>query len=85
MSTEESFSDVSYEDDIGKENRELTAFVGAVTELFGSVQARISAADWLDESVLMDSPPRSTGRNWRAVTVAAEARLADRLMGVPDD
>jgi hypothetical protein len=47
--------------------------------MFGSEQARLAAGDWLDESELMDSPPRSTSRDWRAVTVAASARLADRL------
>jgi len=26
----------------------------------------------------MDSPPRSTSRDWRAVTVVASARLANR-------
>src|SRR5437867_723447 len=29
--------------------RELSAFIRAVTELFGSEQARLSAEDWLDE------------------------------------
>jgi hypothetical protein len=58
---------------------QLAAFIEAVTELFGLEQARLSAEDWLDESELMDSPPRSTSRDWRAVTVAASARLASRL------
>jgi hypothetical protein len=30
----------------------------AVTELCGPEQARLSAEDWLDESELIDSPPR---------------------------
>jgi hypothetical protein len=59
--------------------RELSAFIRAVTQLFGSEEARLSAEDWLDESELMDSPPLSTSRNWRAVTIAASARLANRL------
>jgi hypothetical protein len=79
MNTEESFSDLAYEDEAHKAERELAAFLGAVTELFGATQARISAEDWLDESALMDSPPRSASRDWRAVTVAASARLATRL------
>ena len=58
--------------------RELASFIGAVTELFGPEQAGLCADDWLDESELMDSPPRSTSRDWRAVTVAASARLANR-------
>jgi hypothetical protein len=59
--------------------RELAAFMRAVTELFGAEQARLSAEDWLDESGSKDSPPRSTTQDWRAVTVAAAARLAKRL------
>jgi hypothetical protein len=38
-----------------------------------------SGEDWLDESELMDGPPRSTSRDWRAVTVAASGRLVIRL------
>jgi hypothetical protein len=79
MNTEESFSNLTYEDDAHKAERELAAFLGAVTELFGSEQADLSAEDWLDESELVDSAPRSASRQWRAVTVAASARLANRL------
>ena len=59
--------------------RELSAFLAAVTELFGPEQAKHSTEEWLDEVELMDSPRRSTSRDWRAVTVAASARLANRL------
>ena len=59
--------------------RELSAFTGAVTELFGTEQARVSTEDWLEELTLMDMPSRSKERNWRAVTIAAAARLAKRL------
>ena len=79
MSTEESFSHSPCEDRIHMAEGELSAFITAVKELFGPEQARLSAEDWLDESQLMDSPPRSTRRAWRAVTVAASARLANRL------
>ncbi len=79
MNTEELFSDSAYEDEMHMAEGELCAFLVAVTELFGFEQARLSAEDWLDESEVMDSPPRSTSRDWRAVTVAASARLADRL------
>jgi hypothetical protein len=58
---------------------ELSAFISAVTQLFGPEQANLSAEDWLQESELIDSPPRSTSRDWRAVTIAASARLANRL------
>jgi hypothetical protein len=56
--------------------RELSAFIRAVTDLFGSEQARLSAEDWLDELASMDCLPGSTSRDWRAVTIAALARLA---------
>jgi hypothetical protein len=59
--------------------RELAAFIGAVTDLFGSEHARLSAEDWLDELALMDNFPGPTSRDWRSVTVAASARLASRL------
>ncbi|MFY9950995.1 MAG: hypothetical protein WA261_21065 [Candidatus Sulfotelmatobacter sp.] len=59
--------------------RELSAFTGAVTELFGTEQARVSTEDWLEELTLLDMPSRSKERNWRAVTIAAAARLAKRL------
>jgi hypothetical protein len=58
--------------------RELFAHIGAVTELFGPEQARSSAEDWLEEAELLEVP-RFTGREWRAITVAASVRLASRL------
>jgi len=59
--------------------RESSTFTGAVTELFGTEQARVSTEDWLEELTLLDMPSRSKERNWRAVTIAAAARLAKRL------
>jgi hypothetical protein len=59
--------------------RELGAFIRAVTELFGVEQAKLAADDWVDELELMDILPGSTGRDWGSVTVAASARLARRL------
>ena len=79
MDKEESFCNSTCEDQINMAERELSAFISAVTELFGPEQARLSTEDWLDESELMDSPPRSTSRDWRAVTVAASVRVANRL------
>jgi hypothetical protein len=57
--------------------RELGAFISAVTELFGSEQARCAAEDWLDELVLIKALPGLTSRDWRLITVAASARLAN--------
>jgi hypothetical protein len=79
MDKEESFCNSNCEDQIRMAERELSAFIRAVTELFGPEQARLSTEDWLDESELLDRPPRSTWRNWRAVTIAASTRLANRL------
>ena len=79
MSTEEPFSDSIYEEQTCLAERELSSFIAAVTELYGPEQARLSAEDWLGESDLMDSPPRSEGRNWRSVTIAASSRLANRV------
>jgi hypothetical protein len=79
MISKESFSNSTYEDQIRLAERELASFIGAVTELFGPEQARLSAEDWLVESEQMDSPPRSEARDWRSVTIAASARLASRI------
>ncbi len=81
MNEHELFSNSIYEEQTPLAERELSAFIGAVTGLFGPEQARASIEDWLDESELMDSPPRSEARNWRAVTIAAAARLANRVNG----
>jgi hypothetical protein len=80
MNSEERFCNSTCADQMEIAERELSAFIRAVTELFGPEEAKLSAEDWLDESELIDSPPRSTRRNWRAVTIAASARLANRLV-----
>ena len=59
--------------------RELGTFISAVRELFGSEQARLAIEDWLDELVLMETLPGLTGRDWRSITIAASARLANRV------
>jgi hypothetical protein len=79
MNSQEQFCDSNYAAEMDIAERELFAFIGAVTQLFGPEEAKLSAEDWLDESECMDSPPPATIRNWRAVTIAASARLANRL------
>ena len=59
--------------------RELGAFIRAVTELFGPEQARLAAEYWVDELEVMDALPGPTRRDWGEVTVAASAQLARRL------
>jgi orotidine-5'-phosphate decarboxylase len=78
MNKEESFRNSTCEDQINMAERELSAFIRAVTELFGPEQARLSAEGWLDESESMDRLARARWRDWRAVTVAASARLVTR-------
>lgn len=79
MNQVESFSNSLYTDQMHLAERELSAFMAAVTELFGAEHARLSAEDWLDESELMDSRHRSTSQEWRNVTITASARLASQL------
>ncbi len=77
--SQEQFRDSNCSDEMDMAERELSAFIGAVAQLFGPEEAKLSAEDWLEELELVSNPPRSTSQNWRAVTIAASARLADRL------
>lgn len=79
MDDRESFSNSTYEDQTHLAERELSSFVAAVTKMFGPEQATVAAQDWVDESELMDHPPRSEARDWRSVTIAASARLSNRV------
>ena len=54
--------------------RELSAFFNAVTQLFGSEQAELSAEDWLRELIEIDGLPTSA-REWRLITAKASTRL----------
>ncbi len=58
--------------------RELSAFLNAITHLFGSEQAELSAEDWLRESIEIDGLPAST-REWRLITAKVSSRLAGRI------
>ena len=58
--------------------QELSAFFNAVTQLFGSEQARLSAEDWLHELVKIDDLPASA-REWRLITAKVSSRLASRV------
>ena len=66
------------EDSMTLAERELAAFFGAVTELFGSELAELSAEAWLRELEATDDLPAST-REWRSVTVKASARLVNQI------
>jgi hypothetical protein len=79
MNTKESFSNSICKQQTQMAEREFSAFIRAVKELHGPKQSQLSTVDWLNELELMDSQRRSTSRDWRAVTIAASARLANRF------
>jgi hypothetical protein len=54
--------------------RELSAFFNAITQLFGSEQAELSAEDWLHELIEIDGLPASA-REWRLITAKVSTRL----------
>jgi alkylhydroperoxidase/carboxymuconolactone decarboxylase family protein YurZ len=62
--------------------RELSAFFNAITQLFGSEQAELSAEDWLHELIEIDGLPAST-REWRLITAKVSTRLASRVSSSP--
>jgi len=79
MIEKELFAKAIYDEQSQLEEGEISAFIGAVAELFGLEEARVAERDWLEEESLIDSPPRSIERNWQSITVAALARLAGRI------
>jgi hypothetical protein len=62
--------------------RELTASFNAITQLFGSEQAELSAEDWLQELIEIDRLPASA-REWRRITAKVLTRLASRVSASP--
>jgi len=54
--------------------RELSAFFNAVTQLFGSEQAELSAEDWLHELIETEELPTSA-REWRLITAKVSTGL----------
>jgi len=58
--------------------QELSAFFSAVSRLFGSEEARLSAEDWLRELIEKDGLPNSI-REWRLITAKVLTQLASRL------
>jgi hypothetical protein len=59
--------------------RELAAFARVVTEQYGFEQARQGIEDWIAELELSDWPSGSSTLDCRRVTIAAAARLAQRV------
>ena len=79
MNNQESFQSPAYSELVRKTERELGAFISAVTELYGAEQARLSAIDWLDQFESINNLPGSTSHDWRLVTVRAAVCLVNRL------
>ena len=79
MNKQESFQSPAYSELVRKTERELGAFISAVTELYGAEQARLSAIDWLDQFESINDVPASTTHDWRLVTVRAAVCLVNRL------
>jgi hypothetical protein len=66
---------------IASAERELSAFITAVDNLFGTEQARQAAEDWMEELEQKDFPSGAPVIHWRPVTIAAACRLASRVNG----
>ena len=58
--------------------RELSAFFNAVTQLFGSERAELSAEDWLRELIEIDDLPTSVPK-WRSITLKVSTLQASRV------
>jgi hypothetical protein len=58
--------------------RELSAFVTAVHQLFGPEQARYAADNWMEELEQTDWISEAQAIDWCAVTIVAAARLVGR-------
>ena len=69
------FSSSIYLEQETREDKELSAFTRTLVDVFSPQQARLAERDWLDEADSMDTPPLSTVRTWRAVSIAASFRL----------
>jgi hypothetical protein len=57
--------------------RELSAFVTAVHQLFGADQASQAGDIWIEELERTDWPSEALVIDWRKVTIAAAGRLVD--------
>ena len=74
-------SDQSMAQLLASAERELSAFVAAVNELFDAEQARRAAINWIEELARTDWPSEATVMDWRRATIAAAARLVGRDTG----
>jgi len=61
--------------------RELSAFVTAVNQLFDAEQGRKAANNWIEELERTDWPSGASVIDWRKVTIAPAGRLVRRDKG----
>jgi hypothetical protein len=59
--------------------RELGAFIKAVTDSFGPKEGRLAAEDWLEVLDSREELPGLSADDWRSITIAAASLLATRL------
>ena len=64
---------------VASAERELGAFMKAVTETFGSKEGRLAAEDWVEELESTLEHSGVSSHDWRSITIAAASRLAKRL------
>jgi hypothetical protein len=57
--------------------RELSAFITAVHQLFGTEQSWQAGNIWIEELERTDWPSEAPVIDWRKVTIAAAGRLVD--------
>jgi hypothetical protein len=79
VNKQRSFQSRAYAELVTAAERELRAFVCAVTQLYGAEQSKLSAIDWLDEFESINNIQESASYDLRLVTVRAAVRLVDRL------
>ena len=61
--------------------KEFSAFVTAVNQLFDAEQGRKAAKSWIEQLERTDWPSGASAIDWREVTIAAAARLVRRDQG----
>jgi hypothetical protein len=68
----------SVEQHLALAERELSAFVAAVHQLFGAEHASRAADSWIEELERTAWPTEAPVVDWRKVTIAAAERLVGR-------
>ena len=61
--------------------KELSAFIAAVDQLFGAEQAQKAAENWVEELEETDWWSGASVIDWRGITIAAAARFVGRCRG----